>query len=137
MKTLFCFVASIAITLLFSTNAATRQSQAEMNQDACGKYKKADDAMNRIYRKIITEAKGDAQFIAKMKKAQRAWLAFRDAQLEATYPDPAPHAYGSVNPMCRCMVLEQLTYERTEQLRPWADGVPEGDVCAGSVKTKQ
>jgi hypothetical protein len=32
-------------------------------------------------------------------------------------------------------VLTELTEQREKELKVWADGIPEGDVCQGSVKT--
>lgn len=43
--------------------------------------------------------------------------------------------YGSVYPMCAALFLKELTEERTEKLRVWLNGIEEGDVCSGSVKT--
>jgi hypothetical protein len=31
-------------------------------------------------------------------------------------------------------VLTELTEQREKELKVWADGIPEGDVCNGSVK---
>ena len=129
---------TLVITLAFTTSiGASDQTQFEMNQEACGKYKKVDAELNRIYQRVLRDYAGDKNFIQKMKLAQRAWITFRDAHMDSIYPDPDPWAYGSVNPMCRCMILEQLTRDRVEMLREWADGVPEGDVCAGSKNFKR
>lgn len=59
------------------------QTQADMNQDACAQYKKADQALNATYAIVLKNYAKDPQFLAKLKQAQRAWIAFRDAQLEA------------------------------------------------------
>jgi uncharacterized protein YecT (DUF1311 family) len=116
---------------------ASDQTQFEMNQEACGKYKKADAELNRVYQQVLRDYAGEKTFIQKMKVAQRAWMAFRDAHLDSIYPDPDPRTYGSVNPMCRCQILGWLTEERLKMLREWADGVQEGDVCIGSHKFKK
>jgi uncharacterized protein YecT (DUF1311 family) len=70
--------------------------------------------------------------------AQRAWLTFRDAELEAKYPcgDKQSH-YGSVCPMRANLFLAQRTQERIQHLREWLDGTEEGDVCAGPMQSKQ
>lgn len=114
------------------------QSQMELNEQACAAYKKADAEMNKVYRQILSENRVDKLFLQKMRAAQRAWLAFRDAHLEALYPAADKRAaYGTVNPMCQCMELEKLTNERVTVLRQWVDGIDEGDVCGGSIKVKQ
>lgn len=38
-------------------------------------------------------------------------------------------------PMCRYMAVLELTKKRVEELRRWVDGVEEGDVCSGSIKS--
>jgi uncharacterized protein YecT (DUF1311 family) len=126
---------SIVILLAICNSAA--QTQGEMNDDACAKYKKADAEMSAVYRQVLDKYKSETLFIAKLRAAQRAWIAFRDAHLESLYPEPNKlQTYGSVNPMCRCDVLAELTTERTNQLRKWLKGAEEGDVCSGSVRIK-
>ena len=112
------------------------QTQSAMNRDACTQYTQADHALNAAYTKILKDYAKDAQFLAKLKQAQRAWVAFRDAQLEARFPKADKQSeYGSAYPTCRCSLLTELTEQRTKELKVWVDGIPEGDVCNGSVKT--
>jgi uncharacterized protein YecT (DUF1311 family) len=68
--------------------------------------------------------------------AQRAWLAYRDAELKAGFPHRSSRIYGSVYPMCASLVGEALTRQRIAHLRQWLTGIPEGDACAGSVRAK-
>ena len=91
--------------------------------------------MNEIYSRVLKEYAKDTEFIAKLKVAQKARTAFRDAQVEALFPKANKQVeYGTVYPMCHCIELQSLTEERTKQLKMWVDGIPEGDVCSGSVK---
>ena len=124
---------SLAFTLLLAVSyPALAQTQQEMTADACAEYKHADARLNAIYRQILTKHKKDLQFIAKFKKAQRAWLKFRDAHLEAIFPAPnKQEEYGSNFSMCACSEMVMLANQRIAQLQQWlADN--EGDVCAGS-----
>jgi len=112
------------------------QPQAQINSDACAAYKKSDAALNDAYKKILTEYSKDAQFLQKLKSAQRAWVAYRDAHLDALYPAADKQAeYGSMYTTCRCAALEELTEQRTKELQKWLDGVPEGETCRGSIKS--
>jgi uncharacterized protein YecT (DUF1311 family) len=126
----------IAIGILALAAATLHaQTQADMNQDACAQYKKADQSLNVTFAKVLKDYAKDPQFLAKLRQAQRAWIAFRDAHLEARFPKADKQAqYGSVYPTCRCNVLTELTQQRARELKTWADGIPEGDVCNGSVK---
>jgi hypothetical protein len=56
--------------------------------------------------------------------------------MKIKYPDREDGYYGSVQPMCWCMYVTYLTQERTKKLKVWLTGIEEGDVCSGSVKTK-
>jgi uncharacterized protein YecT (DUF1311 family) len=112
------------------------QTQAQINSDACSAYKKADAALNDTYKKIQTEYSKDTLFLQKLKSAQRAWVAYRDAHLEALYPAADKQAeYGSMFTTCRCAALQEVTEQRTKELQKWLDGVPEGETCRGSLKS--
>ena len=125
----------VTIVLFLSVSGLHAQTQGDLDEQACGQLHKVDVAMNEIYSRVLKEYAKDAEFIAKLKIAQKAWAAFRDAQLDALFPKADKQAeYGTVYPMCHCIDLQSLTEERTRQLKAWADGIPEGDVCAGSVK---
>ena len=123
------------VTLGISSSFANAQSQMQLNKEACDEHKKADAEMNVAYQRIRRDYREDAHFIAVLKKAQLAWLRYRDAHVESIYPG-APSQYGSVAPMCRCMALAEITRARTQVLNRWVEGVEEGDVCAGSMKVK-
>jgi uncharacterized protein YecT (DUF1311 family) len=128
----------VTTVIFFGTSILDAQTQAALDEQSCGQFHKADVALNETYSKILKEYAKDQQFIAKLKTAQRAWLAFRDAELEALYPKDNKQAeYGTVYPMCHCSELQFLTEERTKQLKRWLDGTLEGDVCAGGVKVAQ
>ena len=131
-KTVICFVS--VVILIGDRDPAHTQTQSQMTEQACGEFKKADAELNRVYQQILAAKAGDAAFVKAFREAQRAWIAFRDAHLKSIYPDPFPReAYGSANPMCQCGDLQELTADRTKQLRRlWIEGTVEGDVCAGS-----
>jgi uncharacterized protein YecT (DUF1311 family) len=125
-------------TLALFPLAVKAQTLAGMSGDACAQYQKVDQALNATYAKVLKDYAKDPQFLAKLKQAQRAWITFRDAHLAARFPKADKQAeYGSSYSMCRCAVLSELTEQREKELKTWADGILEGDVCNGSVKTAQ
>ncbi|HEX5705730.1 MAG TPA: lysozyme inhibitor LprI family protein [Pyrinomonadaceae bacterium] len=130
------FVASLAC--LACAGACVAQTQAEMNAEACGAYRAADEELNRVYARILRDYRSDVKFVRKLRAAQRAWLVYRDAHLAARFPEEDKRGnYGSVFPMCFCMVQEEVTRARTEVLKKWVDGLDMGDVCAGSVRIRE
>lgn len=126
---------SAAVLLLIAP--AFAQTQGDMNADASADLAKADAELNQVYQQVLKEYGDDPLTVTKLKAAQRAWIALRDADLAATYPHTAePGYYGSVLPMCLAGRQAELTRQRTAELRRWLTGVTEGDVCAGALKTK-
>jgi uncharacterized protein YecT (DUF1311 family) len=124
--------------LLGVQNPGVAQSQTELTAQACGEFKKADSELNKVFQQILAANAGNAAFVKALREAQRAWITFRDAHVTSIYPDPDPMAYGTVNPMCRCSILGQLTVQRSKQLRQlWIEGTVEGDSCAGSSAVKR
>ena len=124
------------IILTLSLNCIS-QTQAEMNLNANNGYKRADKELNTVYKKILTEYKTDSLFIDRLKNSQRIWTSYRDAELEMKFPaENKQFDYGSVYPMCVSHYLKKLTEERIENLRVWVNGIEEGEICSGSVKTK-
>jgi len=71
--------------------------------------------------------------ISKDSPEQKAWEAYRDAQLAALYPElPAEKIiseYGSVYPMCYAALKTTLTEGRIRDLKSLTSS-GEGDVCA-------
>lgn len=127
----------LAIALLLTPFLSFSQTQGDANAEADAAFRKADRELNTVYQRILREYKADAAFISRMKAAQRIWIQFRDAEMLARYPAKNGRLeYGSAFPMCWSTHLADLTAERTKQLRVWVDGIPEGDVCAGSVRTR-
>lgn len=111
MKTalrLILFIAAITLPLA----PARAQSQHEMNQQAAADFKKADAALNKIYAQVL--AKLDEEGQAKLKAAQRAWVAFRDAQAEL---DADFMRGGSAAPLLHSGSLAGTTRQRTEALK--------------------
>lgn len=111
------------------------QNQVQIDACATADFAAADRELNAVYARIQRDYAHDTAFLNKLRLAQRAWIAFRDAELAARYPDADPAtAYGSAYPGCAAGVKTELTRARTTQLKRWLDGVAEGEVCAGSVR---
>jgi uncharacterized protein YecT (DUF1311 family) len=127
---------TILILFLSFNLTCFSQTQAEINKEANSKFEKADDELHDVYQKILTEYKSDTIFIDRLKKTQKIWISYRDAELEMKFPAKNKQIeYGNVYPMCVSLFLKKLTYERTENLKVWLNGIQEGDICSGSIKT--
>jgi uncharacterized protein YecT (DUF1311 family) len=139
LLTCACLASGLVVASSFPSVAALSfanvQTQQDMNGKACGDYNQADREMNQVYQTILRDYAKNRAFITALRKAQLAWIHYRDAHLNSIFPGDRSQ-YGSINTMCRCNDLAELTKERTQVLNRWFEGIEEGDVCAGSVKVK-
>lgn len=110
------------------------QTQAEMNKEASAEFNESDKQLNEIYKTILSEYKTDTFFVENLKKSQRIWIQFRDAEMEMKYPNYPEKIYGSIHPTCRAFYLKELTDNRIKTLNIWVSGTAEGEVCNGSVR---
>ncbi|WP_242110791.1 lysozyme inhibitor LprI family protein [Luteimonas aquatica] len=116
-------------------------NQLQLNSCASEDFAKADKALNGVYQQILSEYKDNPLFLEKLKAAQRLWVRLRDAEVEARFPigksERGTDVWGSSYPMSVDAYRAGLTRQRTRQLHLWLDGLPEGDLSAGSVRRKQ
>ena len=113
----------------------TAQTQSEMNDCAGRIANRADRELNETYQSILKKYTSNAVFIDRLRKAQRAWVALRDAQMEMKFPPG--QGGGTVDPMCMSLYKAGLTNARNKELQEWLKGAEEGDVCSGSVVQQQ
>src|SRR5207249_10099933 len=72
-------------------------TQGEMNACANKEAARVDAELNDVYRALLSKAESQPEAIAKIKAAERAWIAYRDAYVDAMYPAKDKQAeYGSV-----------------------------------------
>ena len=124
----------VLVFVLLTIQISFAQTQGELNKKAQDNFLKANNELNTVFKRILTEYKDDTLFIKNLKAAQKIWIQFRDAELKMKFPDT--NEYGTVLPMCWSMYKEQLTRDRIKTLNEWLTGVPEGDVCSGSARIK-
>ncbi|MGB9407358.1 MAG: lysozyme inhibitor LprI family protein [Terracidiphilus sp.] len=92
--------------------------QMSMNSCADAEYKRADSEMNGVYQQLLSVAEKIPVATAKIKAAERAWILYRDAYMEALYPaEDKQLAYGSIYPMEYAEFRTALTREHTTALR--------------------
>jgi uncharacterized protein YecT (DUF1311 family) len=95
-------------------------TQMELNACALDEFKRADQELNATYAALMKKENQDPTFIRKLRAAQRAWIAFRDAEIESTYAcneKDARVCWGSMLPLSVSAYKTKLTRERTARLR--------------------
>ena len=92
-------------------------TQAEMTACAGAEAKRVDAKLNSTYRALLARAASQPEAVAKIKAAERVWVAYRDAYIEATYPakDKATE-YGSMYSLEVALLRAKLTQRQVTAL---------------------
>jgi len=94
------------------------KTQSEMNACASDEAARNDVELNEVYRKLLSQATSQEEAVAKIKAAERAWIAYRDAYMDAMYPAKNKQAeYGSIYPMEADLLRAKLTQRQVTALK--------------------
>jgi uncharacterized protein YecT (DUF1311 family) len=109
-----CFAQDSAEYRACSEKADT---QSEMTACASDESARVDAKLNATYRALLARVASQPEALAKIKAAQRAWIAYRDAYIEATYPakDKATE-YGSIYPLEVTLLRAKVTQRQLAAL---------------------
>ncbi len=114
MRSFFVLILMAALTsAAYADECDNAMDQATMNRCAHQSFEKADAELNAVYKKLQSRKMDDAQAGKLLIAAERAWVAFRDAECEF---DAADNIGGSIYPMIYSGCLERLTKARVDQL---------------------
>ena len=91
-------------------------NQLAMNECAGKAFDEADKKLNDAYRQMAGRLNNDAATKKLLVDAQRAWIAFRDA--ECTF-QPSRASGGSMHPLLVSNCRTELTKARTERLNAY------------------
>ncbi len=106
----------VLLLLFFVPTLTTAQCKdvvctKEMRDCMEPEWKKSNAELNRVYQESLKKLKPEQA--ALLKKAQRAWLSYRDAQCEADKMS----AGGTTAPLALTQCRVTLTQERTKTLK--------------------
>lgn len=100
-------------------------TQYEMNACANGKFEAAQRRLEETYHHVMAMHE-DRGARAKLVSAERAWMAFRDA--ECTF-ETADSEGGSIYPMLYSMCLAKLTAAHTQELERYLNCHRDAGMC--------
>ncbi len=81
------------------------------------KQSESDAKLNSTYRALLAKVESQPEALAKIKAAERAWVAYRDAYVEATYPaKDKTTEYGSMYPLDVALLRAKLTQRQVAAL---------------------
>ncbi|MHA6685214.1 lysozyme inhibitor LprI family protein [Mesorhizobium sp. A556] len=110
------FLAAVA-TLSFAATAALADPASDL--------KRVDQALNQTFKQIQKRLADDADGKMRLVTAQRAWIAFRNA--ECIFQSSGDDG-GSAAPMVAAACQAELTKDRTKQLKAYLT-CQEGDLA--------
>jgi len=118
--------ASAAEPALYKTQDCNKGvTQYDLDQCAGANADAADAALNIAYKKLL-QLHPDASSVARLKKSERAWIAYRDKECAS---EVGPQADGgSIWPMEMSNCLEKKTTQRLRELKHQLD-CPEGPLA--------
>jgi uncharacterized protein YecT (DUF1311 family) len=102
----------------YRTCAEKAKTQAEMNVCASQEAAGADGELKAVSASLLSKAASDSTAVEKIKVAEGAWIAYRDAFIEATFPATDKQAeYGSKYVMEVNLLRAKLTRQHIVALK--------------------
>lgn len=123
-RCLLALVPLLLAPLAQADECANATTQADMNQCAGRQNQAADKELNTLYQQISQRLKERPQSQKQLINAQRAWVAFRDA--ECTFSASAVQG-GSVYPLIYSNCTTDLTKARVQTFKTYLK-CQEGDM---------
>lgn len=109
-------------TALAAAPCGDDSTQMELNACAAAAYAKADAELNALYKQQIGRLEEPNK--ARLKEAQRAWIAFRDKS--CLYEAGPREESGTIWPLLQSACLEKFTKQRISDLKEYVACVQDG-----------
>lgn len=130
------YIKSLLFASLFFCSCCSFSGEMA-EKSACDELKISETKLDTVYKQLLSKYSSDPTFIRKLKKSQRIWVNYKEAQVELNYPHGQSAEYGSIYTTCKCLALDGLTADRINVLEQWLTGLEMGDVCTGSRPVKK
>jgi len=101
----------------FALSSVHAQTQAEMNAQARADFQRVDADLNKTYQSVLAKLP-TVESKQKLREAQRAWVASRDAEAAHTAKEADG---GSMAPTLRYETMTHLTQDRINELNNMVD----------------
>jgi uncharacterized protein YecT (DUF1311 family) len=102
-------------------------TQMGMNTCASEEAARVDGRLNDVYHKLLAAAAKQPDAVDKIKGAERAWIAYRDAYVEAMYPAKDKEVeYGSIYLMNMNLLRAKLTERHRTEVKELLEQYSEG-----------
>lgn len=92
-------------------------TQTALHRCADEELRRADRELNDAYQRLLSVVKDEPRAVEKVKAMERAWLLYRDAYVEATYPAADKQAaYGTMFVVEVLLIRVRLTRQQAAAL---------------------
>lgn len=105
----------ILVTLIFISTICFGQTEMEIHQQSNNAYKKADQEMTLVYKKVLKKLI-DPNQRQLLIQAQRAWIKYKESHCKAI---ANLYEGGSMQPAIQADCLTELTKQRTRALQAY------------------
>jgi uncharacterized protein YecT (DUF1311 family) len=96
----------------------TAGTQLEITGCFSEEVRRAEAELKDVYVKLLAAVAHDAQAVAKITAAEKAWVAYRDAYIEAMWPaENKQSMYGSIFPANQRGLRASLTRRHIEDVK--------------------
>lgn len=114
----------LSLSAAKADDCANAQTQADIDQCIGKSFQESDKKLNQSYKQIEARLKGDAASTKLLVSAQRAWVAFRDA--ECSFQAGPIEGAGTMYPATLAGCKGALTQKRLEDFKGYLN-CQEGD----------
>jgi len=115
-------VSSVSLASFAKDEIKCNDTGTQQELEACARddFNKANKELNRTYQALLKKEADDPLFVSKLRVAQKAWLTFLEADLDAQFACPKEESklicWDSMYPMSYLSRKAELTRERTKHL---------------------
>jgi uncharacterized protein YecT (DUF1311 family) len=95
----------------------TAMTQLEINRCMGEDVSRAEAELKEVYQKLLAAVANDAQAVAKITAVEKAWVAYRDAYIEAMWPADNKQTYGTIFPANARGLRAKLTRQHIENVK--------------------
>lgn len=119
---LFIVVGSLPCRAQYSDqySACEERANTQLAMDTCASEEagRVETQRRNIYQELLSKAASDPEAVAKIKAAETAWIAYRDAYVEAMWPAKDKQTeYGTIYPMEADLLWAKLTLRHITDLK--------------------
>lgn len=111
MKKILLFFSFLMLINLYALDCKNAYSTADMNECENLKYIQADKKLNETYKKLISKLDPEAKEL--LKKAQKAWIVYRDSNADFNADSMRG---GSGQSLLHISTSTDMTIKREEEL---------------------